>query len=322
MQAGVELRLLRYVIAVAEELQFSRAASREHVTQPSLSRQIQDLETRLGVLLFARHHRQVVLTDAGHAFVEEARRSLAHAEEAVRAAKARRAAAQKEVRIGYSPAINLQLLTVVRDVARSFDQTLRVKFTSAHTPDQFQALGDGTIHLGLVTLPFRHEALTIKRLLSEPLTVALQTSHRLSLKVQLKARELNGLAIICFSRRLHPLYHDQLFRLLKKEGLTPETVQEVTTESEALFMVAEGLGAALIRPSLHSILQPGVVFRRFRERCLVQDTALAYRRQSLPWPIEPLVNLICKTVEHKNRNSFGVLGLGDEASDSRQLNLF
>jgi len=322
MNADVELRLLRYVIAVAEESHFSRAAFRERVAQPSLSRGVQELETRLGVLLFARHHRRVVLTDAGQAFVEQARRSLAYADEAVRAARAFRPSAQKEVKIGYSPNINLQLLSIARDVARAFDQTLRVNFVSAQTPDQLHALSDGTIHLGLVTLPFRHEALTIKRLLSEPLTVALRASHRLSAKGQLKARELNGLPIICFARRLHPLYFDQLFRLLKKEGLRPETVQEVATEAEALFMVAEGLGAALIRPSVESILRPGLVFRRFRERSLVQDTALAYRRQSLPVHIEPLVHLIRKTVDQKSKQSFGSLGIGDQAMDPRQLTLF
>jgi LysR family transcriptional regulator, hca operon transcriptional activator len=98
--ASVELRLLRYVIAVAEELHFSRAALREPIAQPSLSKQIQELESRLGVRLFFRSHHKVTLTEAGEAFVDEARQSLVHAEQAVRAATAFQRRGQKELTIG------------------------------------------------------------------------------------------------------------------------------------------------------------------------------------------------------------------------------
>src|SRR5580692_1817193 len=109
MYASVEFRLFRYVIAVAEELHFSRAALRERIAQPSLSKQIQNLEAHLGVQLFARNHGQVSVTDAGNAFVNEARRSLAHAEQAVRAAAAFKPSRENTLTIGYSPRINLRL---------------------------------------------------------------------------------------------------------------------------------------------------------------------------------------------------------------------
>ena len=321
MYATVELRLFRYVIAVAEELHFSRAALRERIAQPSLSKQIQDLEARLGVQLFARSHRQVSLTEAGNAFVNEARRSLAHAERAVQAAGAFSPASDDRLTIGYSPRINLRLLSIVRKVAHAQVPPLRIDLVSSHSPDQLQALSEGLIHVGLVTLPFQHEGIATKLLIREPLTVALHLSHRLSGKSHLKARELNGVPVISLPRRLHPLFHDHLFRLFKKEGYSPNIVQEVATESEALYMVAEELGVALIRPSLASLLHSGIVFRKFRESSLVQETALAYRQQSLSPRVRLLVSLIRKAVEHSSHHSLGLLGIGDDR-DPRQLKLF
>jgi DNA-binding transcriptional LysR family regulator len=321
MYASVELRLFRYVIAVAEELHFSRAALRERIAQPSLSKQIHDLEERLGVRLFTRKNRQVGVTDAGNAFVNEARRSLAHAERAVQAATAFKRSGEDNLTIGYSPHINLRLLTIIRELAYGEIPALRINLVSSHTPDQLQALSADLIHVGIVTLPVQHEAITTKLLVREPLTVAIHTSHRLSGKIHLRARELRGVPVISFPRHLHPRFHDHLFKLLKKEGLSPNVVQEVTTESEALYMVAEGLGVALLRPSLPSVMQSGIVFRRFREPSLVQETAIAYRRQNLPPTVRRLVALIRKAVEQTSQHSLGLLGIGDE-KDLRQLKLF
>jgi DNA-binding transcriptional LysR family regulator len=321
MYASVELRLFRYVIAVAEELHFSRAALRERIAQPSLSKQIQDLEERLGVRLFTRKHRQVTITDAGNAFVEEARRSLAHAERAVRAVTLFKPSTANKLTIGYSPRINLRLLSIIRKLIHDRLPDQGVHFVSSHTPEQLQGLSEDLIHVGIVTLPYQHEAITTKLLVREPLTVAMQVSHRLSHKTHLKARELNGVPVISFPRRFNPTFHDHLFRLFKKEGLSPNIVQEVTTESEALYMVAEGLGVALLRPSLASLLQSGIVFRRFREPSLVQETAIAYRRQNLSSTVRPLITHIRRAVEQSSQHSLGLLGLGDE-SDPRQLSLF
>jgi DNA-binding transcriptional LysR family regulator len=321
MYASVELRLFRYVIAVAEELHFSRAALRERIAQPSLSKQILDLEERLGVRLFARKNRQVSMTDAGNAFVDEARRSLAYAEKAVSAASAFRHSGEDKLTIGYSPRINLRLLTIIRKVAHTQIPALGVNFVSSHAPDQLQALSEELIHVGLVILPFQHEAIATKLLIREPLTIAMHASHRLCGKSHVKARELNGVPIISLPRRLHPTFHDHLFKLFKKEGYSPNVVQEVSTESEALYMVAEGLGAAFIRPSLASIMHSGIVFRAFREPSLVQETAIAYRRQNLSSNVRPLVNLLRKAVEQSSQRSLGLLGIGDE-TNPRQLKLF
>jgi DNA-binding transcriptional LysR family regulator len=319
--ANVELRLFRYVIAVAEELHFSRAALRERIAQPSLSKQIQKLESRLGVQLFSRSHRKVALTDAGSAFVEEARRSLAYAEQAVRAATDFRRRADKELTIGYSPRINFRLLTIIRELAQTQIPALRVSFVSSHAPEQLEALCQGYIHIALVTLPFRHEAVVTRLLIREPLTVALHPAHRLSAKSHLKARELNPVPVITLPRHFHPAFHDHLLRLFKKEGFTPNVAQLVTTEAESLFMVAEGLGVSILHPTLASLVRPGIVFRRFRESTLVQETAIAYRREGLGEDARALVGLIRKTLANTSQSSLGLLEIGSQ-TEPRQLKLF
>lgn len=318
---SVELRLFRYVIALAEELHFTRAALRVRIAQPSLSKQIHALEECLGVQLFSRSRNQVHLTQAGNAFVEEARRSLAYAERAVQAATAFQRPSEDRLTIGYSPRINLRLLTIIRKVARDQTPALEIDFVSSHTSEQLQALCEDRIHVGLLTLPVQHDAIATKRLIREPLTVALPASSPLSAKSHLKARELNRMPVISFPRHLHPTFHDHLLRLFKREGFSPNVVQEVTTESEALYMVAEGLGVALLRPTVASVLHPGIVFRTFRESTLVQETALAYRRQSSSAHIRPLVGLIGKAVEQTSQQELGLLEIGNE-SDPRQLKLF
>ncbi len=180
MYPGVELRVLRYVIAVAEELHFSRAALRVRVAQPSLSKQIRDLEDDLGVRLFERTNRQVQLTHAGKIFVKEASRALVHSERAVQLAKATSVSENRAVSVGYSPRMNLRILSIVRSLSISSRPGFKLAFVSSHTHDQVQALLQGTIHVGLLTLPVRNESLVVKPLVREPLAVVVGTVARLA----------------------------------------------------------------------------------------------------------------------------------------------
>jgi DNA-binding transcriptional LysR family regulator len=261
------------------------------------------------------------LTNAGSAFVEEARRSLAHAEKAVRAARAFQRPGQKEVTIGYSPRINFRLLTIIRDLARAQIPALRISFVSAHVPDQVEALRERRVEIGIVTLPVQQEEIAKQVLIREPLTVALHLAHPLSAKSHLKVRELTSVPIISLPRHFHPEFHDHLLRLFKKEGFTPNLTQVVTTEAEALFMVSEGLGAAIVHPTLASLVRPEIVFRRFRESSLVQETAIAYRREQTGESVRQLVSLIRKTVARMRPDSLGLLEIGSQ-NDPRQLRLF
>lgn len=323
MYPGVELRLFRYVVAVAEELHFSRAALRVHVTQPSLSKQIRELEDGIGVRLFDRTNRRVQLTNAGRVFVKEAAKALVHSERAVDLARHAGVSDDGPLLVGYSPRMNLRILSIVRSLSLSRCPGFKLGFVSSHTHDQVQGLLEGSIHAGLITLPVRNESLAVNPLVREPLVVVLSHSHPLAGKPEVEARELNGMPVIARSRRLNPTFHDHLHRLFKRVGYTPNVVQEVTVDGEALYMVREGLGIAFIKAS-DVPEEPGELFYcRLREPSLAEETGIAHRRDNRSKALGSFVGLV--------RNRFRVhetgglsLSAGVEAQDldSRQLTLF
>ncbi len=323
MYPGIELRLLRYVVAVAEELHFSRAAVRVRIAQPSLSKQIRGLEDDLGVQLFDRTNRQVHLTHAGRIFVKEATKALSHSERAVHLAKAVGVSENGAVSIGYSPHMNLQLLSIVRSLFLSDRRELQLTLVSSHTDDQVQALLQGTIQAGLLTLPVRNESLVVKVLVREPLGVVVPEFHRLTSKVDLQARELNGLPVISTPRQLHPGFHDHLNGLFRRVGYRPNVVQEVTTEAEALYMVAEGMGIAFMKISAIPLECPGIVYRRLREPSLIEETGIAYRRDNRSSKILGFITLVRRDVQRVVSNSlFGQVQLIQHNTDPRQMKLF
>src|SRR5712692_2100547 len=164
MFPGVELRLYRYVAAIAEELNFTRASEKLHVAQPALSRQIKQLEDYLGTLLFERDHRGVRLTLAGEAFAAEARLTLFHAQRAVEGARATKGQHKGPWKLAYSPLVDLRIPTKVRQHLSVAHPSADVRLTSAHTSEQANALLHGNLQAGLVILPIREEGLTCESL--------------------------------------------------------------------------------------------------------------------------------------------------------------
>jgi DNA-binding transcriptional LysR family regulator len=188
MYPGIELRPLRYVIAVARERHFTRAALCVHVTKSSLTKAIRDIEDYVGVPLFERTTRDVGLTPAGRAFIKDGARALTYAERAVHRARAANGGKNGSLAIGYSPRINLQLLSVIRELSAVQRPAANLTFVSLHTTDQLHALHEGTIQIGLVTLPLRDEFLILKSLVREPLGIVFPSCHRLAVGREVEAK--------------------------------------------------------------------------------------------------------------------------------------
>src|SRR6266571_856739 len=159
MYPGVELRLYRYVVALAEELNFTRAALRLHVAQPSLSKQIRELEDYLGAQVFERTKREVRLTTAGEAFAAEARLTLLHADRAVEAARAAKDQHKGPWSIGSSPLIDMRILSKARRHLSLEHPVADVRFVSAHTSELAVGLIRGTLQAGLIIVPVREQGL-------------------------------------------------------------------------------------------------------------------------------------------------------------------
>ena len=287
MYPGIELRMLRYVVAVAEELHFSRAAEKLHVAQPSLSKQIREVEQALGLQLFDRSTRKVRLTQAGAIFVQEAREALLHSQRAIHLAKS--TGNPVSLSLGYSPNINVGLLTEVRTLSTKQFPQFSLNFVSAFSFEQMQMIGSGALDAGLVVLPVQGSNIKVKTILIEPLLVALSHTHRLSQAKMVQLSSLSGMPLITVAQRLCPLLHEQLRRTAQLEGLDPRIVQEVTHLSEAIGLVGEGLGYAFVRECDQRFKVRGVVYKKITDQPLVIHSGIAYRPDAASPVIAALV---------------------------------
>ena len=290
MYPGVELRLLRYVVAIAEELHFSRAADKLHVSQPSLSKQIRELEDELGIGLFDRTKRQVRLTRAGEAFVKEAQEALLHSQRAIHVAKAARGPATFS--LGYSPFVNPRMVGMVRAIPADAVGGKRITLVSAFTGMQLERIQTGEMDAGLVLLPVAVPKLVARPLTSELLQVVLPANHPLACCQCLRLKDLQTTPCISIGRQSHPALHAQICDRCAAHGLTPHILQDVTTFSEAASMVAEGLGFAFARAWHERLVHPGIVFKSIQGNPLEIETGIAYRESAQCEVVDKLVSVL------------------------------
>ncbi|HEX3760982.1 MAG TPA: LysR substrate-binding domain-containing protein [Kofleriaceae bacterium] len=258
----MELRHLRYAVAVADELHFARAAARLHIAQPPLSQQIRALEDELGVRLFERTSRRVRLTDAGAAFVDEARRTLASAE---RAADVARRAARGEtgrLAIGYVSSASYELLPAILRAFRRITPDAALVLEEMSSAEQSRALAAGTLDLGFVRRPppvERHLAATL--VLRESIVVAVPRDHALARARAIRLRQLAREAFVIYPVRPRPSWADVALELCRAAGFEPRVVHEALEMVSALSLVAAGIGVALVPAAVRAVRRPGVVFR-------------------------------------------------------------
>jgi DNA-binding transcriptional LysR family regulator len=168
-----EIRLMQGAIALAEELNFSRASERLHISQPTLSKQIVELESQLGFRLFHRNHQMVDLTDAGRAFVEEAREAVLHAQRAVSASKAIFSRADEILNIGKSPLGDPFLVSLLYSIRLPLFPGLKIRLTSHYATDLEQQVLTGALDLALVAFVPDHPKLSLLRIAETPVYVAI-----------------------------------------------------------------------------------------------------------------------------------------------------
>src|SRR5258707_1646161 len=234
MYPGVELRLYRYVAVLAEELNFTRAAARLHVAQPSLSKQIRELENDLGAQLFERTKRDVRLTAAGEAFTAEARLTLFHADRAVQGARAAKGQYRGPWSIGYSPLIDLRILSKVRQHLSLAHPAADVRLVSAHTSEQADGLVRGTLQAGLVILPIREQAVSCEGLYREALVLALPVGHPLATKDTVQITDLDEIPLATIRGDIEPRFGQDLNRIFGVSPVGPRMAQQATTQAELL----------------------------------------------------------------------------------------
>ncbi len=275
----MELRYLRYFIAVAEDLSFSHAAERLHVDQSALSRRIQDLEYELQVPLFTRTRQRVELTQAGDAFLQEARRILEDAQTAIEMA---RRAARGEVGhldIGYIGALSDGLIPRLLRKFRATFPNVTATLQHMRPATQIAGLLSKQIDLGFCGQPnTEYEVqLEFEVFRRDPMEVVLPTGHpRLSRK-QLRLSDLAKEKFILMTRAGSPFHYDWLMRLCHEAGFHPDVVQEVQYAQTAIELVAAGYGAALFPATAQSRVRDDVVFTVLKGMPAYQHS-VAWRR--------------------------------------------
>jgi DNA-binding transcriptional LysR family regulator len=238
----MELRHLRYFLAVAEDLHFGRAAARLHIAQPPLSRQIRNLEAELGITLFHRTRRRVQLTQAGQLFLEAARRVLADVEEAVRVAQRAGRGEIGRLLIGFVGTATCDVLLRALRVFRERFPEVILCLQELTTVQQVEALHEKRLDVGFLRPPIEDESLSLMVLTREPFVVAVSAAHPLSRQPQVPLRRLAGEAFVLFPRQAAPGFYDQVIRLCQRAGFSPNIAQEASQVHALLGLVAAGLG--------------------------------------------------------------------------------
>ena len=284
---GMELRQLRYFVAVAEELNFSRAAGRIYMSQPALSQQIRKLEQELGVALFDRKGSSIGLTEAGAALLDGARRILVEVEQTTRAAREAGGAERSHLSVGFPEYANH---TAVADILQTFqrrypyvDLEEHEMFTLQETLQQVEDIQKGVLDVAFLLSTVDNEALATEHVLDIELVAALPENHSLADRSVLALRELAGERIILFSRRFHPYCYDYVVQCCNEAGFEPDVVQrkepQLYSGATTYRMVAAGVGVAIVaRPLVKTSRLPGVVFKTLAEPAPVLELAATWRR--------------------------------------------
>ena len=249
----MELRHLRYFVAVAEELHFGRAAERLRIAQPPLSRQIRDLEREVGTPLFERVARGVELTAAGRAFLPEARLTLAQAERAQRTAQRAARGEIGRLRVGFVEAATYS--GVLPDVFGFFRMHLPDIGLSLFEMDSLQqtdAFREGRIDLGILYAPppDAERWLRVERVYSEPLVAALPRTHRLATRTRLSLADLGEESFVLFPRPVAAELYDDIIARCRSAGFSPRVVQEAAGWHTLAALVGAGVGVSLVPRSL------------------------------------------------------------------------
>lgn len=287
----MELRHLRYFIAVAEALSFTRAAQALHTAQPSLSQQIRDLEHEIGVVLLERNKRHVALTPAGRVFLDEARLVIAQAERAK--TLARRAAADlASLTIGFVPAAEVKLFSPTLNLLRASHPAARVVLQSLTTYEQHQALLAGDIDMGFLRPPISDSRLASEVVLREPLVALLPADHALAAQPAVSMRDLAQMPFLRIASRHAGDLGTTIDALASDAGVDLTIAQEVENVLTLLSLIGIGMGCSIMPDYVGQLGFRNLAVRPLRDAHVEVALLAAWRRDNAKPEIGALLELV------------------------------
>ncbi len=261
---SVELRHLRYFLALAEELHFGRAAESLGIAQPGLTQQIRRLEEEVGATLFHRTRRSVRLSAAGEAMIRPARQTLADLDLTVESARRADRGETGHLTIGF---VESAASTVVPTAVRSFRDRhpgVGLSLRELSVDSQIDGLRSGRLDVGLVRAPVATGGLRFEALEEEPLIVAAPDSHPLARRTRIHPRTLAAEPLVLLAREVVPGPYDEVIALMRQHGDGAVIAQEATSIQAVLGLVAAGLGVSLLPASALTLGRDGVSFVELR----------------------------------------------------------
>lgn len=283
----MELRHLRYFIAVATELHFGRAAAKLAIAQPPLSQQIRKLEDELGAVLLQRTKRRVRLTQAGRTFLHEAEAIVARADDAVAMTRRAERGESGRLSIGWVPWSDWTDLPRRIGSFCAVNRDVHLDIHNLNAAEQLDALHSGRIDTGFILrpfgskelLPFEIGALKTEIVLRHRLVAVLPKTHKLSSAAEIQFSQFAAEPYISFKRETAPVFYDSVVRLYQRHGFSLNVRHEADHPSTVLGLVAAGLGVALL-PFGGAQMIAGVVFRPLFPKLPIVGIALGWRPEN------------------------------------------
>ncbi|WP_369790773.1 LysR family transcriptional regulator [Rouxiella sp. WC2420] len=293
---NVELRHLRYFIAVAEELHFGRAAERLNISQPPLSQQIQSLEAQIGAVLLYRNNRTVHLTQAGEMFLKEAKSIIGKVEDISQQAARIHRGEEGKLTIGLtSSAPFLKKVSRVLRRFRTAHPLVNIRIEELNSQQQMNPLVEGKLDLGVMRNGVLPDALQHHLLRSEPLIAVVPSNHPLTQLPpgELTYRHLADQPFVFFSKDVGTSLYDDILNRLAEAGITPFITQEVGEALTIIGLISAGLGVSILPSSYQRIQVDGVKYLSFKDQQANTEVWLvSHRHRPLSAPALALAKMM------------------------------
>jgi DNA-binding transcriptional LysR family regulator len=300
----MELRHLRYFVAVAEERHFGRAAERVGIGQPPLSQQIQALERELGTQLFRRIPRNIELTDAGEVLLREARLILAQTEHAIACVGRASRGELGRLRIGLTPAASFSDFVIeTMDSFRKLYPDILITLRENDSAVLFNALVESEIDVAFTRPPATDDRIQLDELFDEALLVAIPVGHALASKPTVSIKALADEEFVLIHRDLAPAAHDSLMAACEDAGFSPRIIQQAPQMATAINLVAAGIGLTVVPASLKHIHPREVTYLPLEDASLSAAICLASRRGEPAVAVRNFIKLVRKASSERRKSS-------------------
>jgi DNA-binding transcriptional LysR family regulator len=295
----MDLRQIRYFLVLANELNFTRAAGRLHISQPPLTRQIQQLEASMGVVLFERTTRGVALTQAGAVFLEEARKIVALTDQATNKTRLAHQGQLGRLDIGVFGSAILNVIPTLLIELRKTHPDIVISLQNTTKIQQIEAVREKRLDIGFNRVFPEVDDLVVETVMMESLYVAMHKDHELVRRRTLAVKDLNNQPLILFPNNVRPTFADNVVALLRDEGLTPNVAHEVEDVMTCIALVSAGLGMAVVPESAVNLQLPGVRYHPLRSAEAKVDLSCVYRADNASPALMVFLDIVRKVRSRK-----------------------